>query len=114
MDRISMRGVQDIPTKRRSGAHAIMSQACRDTAAELERVLMDASRSAGHAEARALLDEISTLAGLIEGCGATVATNPETQRRIQRIIDIGDRTRELAGTVELIGARDEPPSSSKR
>jgi hypothetical protein len=77
---------EETPTKRRSGAYGMMTQACRDTERDLDALLADPAHASRRAELTQLRDEIRTLA-------VAVARWPNVddgakQSQIQRIIDI--------------------------
>ncbi|MFO0617220.1 MAG: hypothetical protein U0414_31780 [Polyangiaceae bacterium] len=89
--------MDEIPTKRRSGAHAIMKEACRDTEHSLVGLLEDSAYASVHGEAKALLSEIRSLAKNVGAWQATPVTELVKQGQIQRIIDISESARALAG-----------------
>ncbi len=79
---------EDTPTKRRSGAYGMMTQACQDTARELEALLRSSSDGPQRAELSKLLEEIRSLAVAVTRWQKDGIDEATKQGQIQRIIDI--------------------------
>lgn len=87
---------EETPTKRRSGAYGMMTQACVDTERDLEALLADPAHAHLRQELTALSAEIRALRDAVMRWPNHGMDEPTKQAQIQRIIEITQRAERLA------------------
>lgn len=85
------------PTKPQSGAYAIMRDACSEIERDLERARSTVDGGAERTEVESLLVEIRTIAERVSTWRERSVDEAMKAGEVERILDIMQRTRSLAG-----------------